>query len=251
MKVEIKANGKTIEAEISKEQAKELGLIAKKNTGYEQVEYRDEYYSVNVLGGVDDTCDVGLITDKAAYFDGNYYSDEKIAENNAKADRLLRKLRQWQALNDEPALQYAKDGMREKEKREMLEAFKGVDELKGINDMLPQLDYIIEHNKWLANDDIPMDEKYLTAYMIANGVNSANTPPPSDPTAEELMKYYDSNPEFQQMIEKKRLDDIKQSQQVPAMSASNGAVNAALTIKEKPTTWDDASKRTRNMFRER
>lgn len=102
MKVEIKANGKTIEAEISKEQAKELGLIAKKNTGYEQVEYRDEYYSVNVLGGVDDTCDVGLITDKAAYFDGNYYSDEKIAENNAKADRLLRKLRQWQALNDEP-----------------------------------------------------------------------------------------------------------------------------------------------------
>ena len=48
----------------------------------------------------------------------------------------------------EPALQYAKDGMREKEKREMLEAFKGVDELKGINDMLPQLDYIIEHTKW-------------------------------------------------------------------------------------------------------
>ena len=52
-----------------------------------------------------------------------------------------------QVLKDvEPALQYAKDGMREKEKREMLEAFKGVDELKGINDMLPQLDYIIEHN---------------------------------------------------------------------------------------------------------
>ena len=76
--------------------------MLKKKTGYERVEYRDEYYSVNVLGGVDDTCDVGLITDKAAYFDGNYYSDEKIAENNAKADRLLRKLRQWQALNDEP-----------------------------------------------------------------------------------------------------------------------------------------------------
>ena len=36
-----------------------------------------------------------------------------------------------QVLKDvEPALQYAKDGMREKEKREMLEAFKGVDELK-------------------------------------------------------------------------------------------------------------------------
>ena len=102
MKATISANGKTIKTEITEEQAKELGLIAKKKTGYERVEYRDEYYSVNVLGGVDDTCNVGLITDKAAYFDGNYYSDEKIAENNAKADRLLRKLRQWQALNDEP-----------------------------------------------------------------------------------------------------------------------------------------------------
>lgn len=172
---------------------------------------------------------------------------QKMQQDYANA---MQKYVTQQVLKDvEPALQYAKDGMREKEKREMLEAFKGVDELKGINDMLPQLDYIIEHNKWLANDDIPMDEKYLTAYMIANGVNSTNTPPPSDPTAEELMKYYDSNPEFQQMIEKKRLDDIKQSQQVPAMSASNGAVNAALTIKEKPTTWDDASKRTRDMLR--
>ena len=121
---------------------------------------------------------------------------QKMQQDYANA---MQKYVTQQVLKDvEPALQYAKDGMREKEKREMLEAFSGVDELKGINDMLPQLDYIIEHNKWLANDDIPMDEKYLTAYMIANGVNSANTPPPSDPTAEELMKYYDSNPEFQQ-----------------------------------------------------
>lgn len=100
MKATISANGKTIKTEITEEQAKELGLIAKKKTGYERVEYRDEYYSVNVLGGVDDTCDVGLITDKAAYFDGNYYSDKTIAENNARADKLLRCLRQWQALND-------------------------------------------------------------------------------------------------------------------------------------------------------
>ena len=179
-----------------------------------------------------------------------FEDDETVQQMQQDYANAMQKYVTQQVLKDvEPALQYAKDGMREKEKREMLEAFSGVDELKGINDMLPQLDYIIEHNKWLANDDIPMDEKYLTAYMIANGVNSANTPPPSDPTAEELMKYYDSNPEFQQMIEKKRLDDIKQSQQVPAMSASNGAVNAALTIKEKPTTWDDASKRTKDMFR--
>ena len=60
MKATISANGKTIKTEITEEQAKELGLIAKKKTGYERVEYRDEYYSVNVLGGVDDTCDVAV-----------------------------------------------------------------------------------------------------------------------------------------------------------------------------------------------
>ena len=31
---------------------------------------------------------------------GNYYSDKTIAENNARADRLQRCLRQWQAQND-------------------------------------------------------------------------------------------------------------------------------------------------------
>ena len=107
---------------------------------------------------------------------------QKMQQDYANA---MQKYVTQQVLKDvEPALQYAKDGMREKEKREMLEAFSGVDELKGINDMLPQLDYIIEHNKWLANDDIPMEEKSLTTYMIANGVNSANTPPPSEPTEE-------------------------------------------------------------------
>ena len=64
------------------------------------------------------------------------------------------------------------------------------------------------------------------------------------------MEYYKNNPEFQQLVEKDRLNSIKQSQQVPAMSASNGAVNAALNIPEKPKTWEEASQRTRSMFRE-
>ena len=109
-----------------------------------------------------------------------FEDDETVQQMQQDYANAMQKYVTQQVLKDvEPALQYAKDGMREKEKREMLEAFSGVDELKGINDMLPQLDYIVEHNKWLANDDIPMDEKYLTAYMIANGVNSANTPPVS------------------------------------------------------------------------
>lgn len=39
-------------------------------------------------------------TDEQCYNIGNYYNDKIIAENNARADRLLCCLRQWQALND-------------------------------------------------------------------------------------------------------------------------------------------------------
>ena len=62
------------------------------------------------------------------------------------------------------------------------------------------------------------------------------------------MELYDKNPTFQELVEKKRLDAIKQSQQVPPFSASSGAVNAALNIKEKPKTFEEASERTRKMF---
>lgn len=39
--------------------------------------------------------------DEQCYNTGNYYNDKAIAENNARADRLQRCLRQWQAQNDE------------------------------------------------------------------------------------------------------------------------------------------------------
>lgn len=149
-----------------------------------------------------------------------------------------------------PAIEYAKAGMREKEKAEAISALSKIPELAGIDDMLPQLDRIIENNKWLQSEEMPMDEKYINAFAMAKGVNSINTPPPApkEPTAEELMELYNANPAFQEMIEKQRLEQIKQSQQVPQFSASSGAANAALNIKEKPQTLEEASKRTREMF---
>lgn len=170
----------------------------------------------------------------------------------AMQDEYAQKMREYvknSVMKDvEPAVEYAKEGMRQKEKAELMEVLKQVPELKGIDEIVPQLDRIIQSNK--AFQSMPIDEQYINAYAIAKGVNAMNTPPPSEPTAEELMQYYDTNPEFQQLIEKKRLGDIKSNQQVPAMSASSGAVNAALNIQEKPKTWDDASQRTKNMFRE-
>ena len=149
-----------------------------------------------------------------------------------------------------PTLEYAKRGMQEAERAEVLAALSQVPELQGIENMIPQLDRIIANNKWLQSDDMSLDEKLINAYAIARGVNAINTPPeePKELTSEELMELYDKNPTFQELVEKKRLDTIKQSQQVPPFSASSGAVNAALNIKEKPKTFEEASERTRRMF---
>lgn len=100
MQVTISANGKNIKAEISEEQAKILGLVEDKpKTGYESLGTGETYYLVNVDDEIT-TMKYDSRLDRDCYDVGNYYSDKVIAENNARADRLLRQLRQWQAQND-------------------------------------------------------------------------------------------------------------------------------------------------------
>mgnify|MGYP004524085333 FL=1 len=152
-----------------------------------------------------------------------------------------------------PVLEYAKKGMYDTEKTGVVETLSQIPELSNIQEMLPQLDRIIANNRWLQSDDMPMEEKYINAYAMARGVDSINNPPQppepaKEPTTEELLEMYNNNPAFQELVEKQRLEQIKQSQQVPPFSASSGAANAALNIKEKPQTLEEASKRTREMF---
>lgn len=101
MKVELKANGKTVQAEISEEQAKILGLVEDKpKTGYERTKIGETYYCVEEKDYLICYAERNDSADDSFYAIGDYYSDETIAENNARADRLLRCLRQWQAAND-------------------------------------------------------------------------------------------------------------------------------------------------------
>ena len=180
-----------------------------------------------------------------------FATEEEIAQAQAEFAQKMAEYNRQQIMKElAPTLEYAKKGMRDEERTNTLSALSQVPELAGINDMLPQLDKIIANNKWLQSEDMPVEEKYINAYAIARGVNAINTPPeePKELTSEELMELYDKNPTFQELVEKKRLDAIKQSQQVPPFSASSGAVNAALNIKEKPKTFEEASERTRRMF---
>lgn len=110
MQFEIKVDGKTVQFEITEEQLKELGafeqlkklgLIEEQRTGYERVKKDEMYYVINTK--VDSMINVKEFkdeTDEQYYNIGNYYSNKTIAENNARADRLLRQLRRWQAQHD-------------------------------------------------------------------------------------------------------------------------------------------------------
>lgn len=180
-----------------------------------------------------------------------FATEEEIAQAQADFAQKMSEYNRQQLMKElAPTLEYAKRGMQEAERTETLSALSQVPELAGINDMLPQLEKIISNNRWLQSDDMSVEEKFINAYAIARGVNAINTPPeePKELTSEELMELYDKNPTFQELVEKKRIEAIKQSQQVPPFSASSGAVNAALNIKEKPKTFEEASERTRMMF---
>ena len=74
--------------------------MIKPRTGYERVEKGSTYFFNVASGDTSSTTEEKHIVDQDFYDNGHYYSDCKIAENNARADRLLRCLRQWQAQND-------------------------------------------------------------------------------------------------------------------------------------------------------
>ncbi len=145
-----------------------------------------------------------------------------------------------------PYLDEAKAGAQLRERDRVISEMKELPEFSGIETMSSQLDRIIG-NSSLSKDDVPMEEKYAMAYAIAKGVNAINNPPkpPAEPTVEELMSYYTKNQDFRDMVERKRVEELSKSQQVPPMSASSGAVNAALNIKKKPQTFDDALERSK------
>ena len=149
-----------------------------------------------------------------------------------------------------PYLAEAKQGMEHKQQESLLESLEQMPEFKEIRGSLPQINRIMEQNSNLFASDAPYEDKIIAAYAIARGANAINTPPKAAPTTDELMAMYNASPEFQQMVEKQRINALKDSQQVPVMSASSGLTNAALNIKEKPQTLDEASERVRALFRE-
>ena len=92
MKAKLIIEGKEIEVEISEEEYKKL---QPSETGYERVPESDIYFYANTKGDVETACEDCYDIDDEYYESANYYSDKTVAENNTRADKLMRQLRRF------------------------------------------------------------------------------------------------------------------------------------------------------------
>lgn len=185
-----------------------------------------------------------------------FESAEDIAKAQAKyAQDMAAYNRKLLEKEYEPIRQQAK----RLEEHEMLEnlksSLKGRAEFEGFDnpEMLKRLDVIIHNNEFLKDSNLPYEKKLINAYAIARGADAMYTPKkepeqPKAQTVDELIEIYKNNPDFKNAIEKMRIEELSAGQQVPVLSASGGAGNVALNIKDKPQTLGDARERAKSRF---
>ena len=95
MKAKLIIEDKEIEIEISEEEYKKLQSSEEKKTGYERVPKNGDYFYESGKGDAESDIDNYYYTDDKYYESANYYSSETVAENNARADKLMRQLRRF------------------------------------------------------------------------------------------------------------------------------------------------------------
>lgn len=86
--------GKEFDIEILDPKLQEL-IAPKKKTGYERVNIGETFYSVRADGTVFEPIENHGPTHELYYGIANYYSSVEVAEDNARADKLMRQLRRF------------------------------------------------------------------------------------------------------------------------------------------------------------
>ena len=95
MKAKLIVDGKEFPIEIHDPELQKL-LTSQKKTGYERLGAGQTYWLQDVNGKVCwNTESVCFTGDNEDYNSANYYSDETIAKNNARVDKLMRQLRRF------------------------------------------------------------------------------------------------------------------------------------------------------------
>lgn len=172
------------------------------------------------------------------------FADERtVKENTEEYTKQVMDIAKQQAVNEvlkklSPIIQKAQRQAEAQEQKEILSDLEKDARFAGISGMEGQLNDIIKNNRALQNPDLTKEEQLVTAMIIAQGVNAVNKEPKEN-TYDDFIAMYESSPELRQYVENKRAERLKESQQVPNLSASNGAGSAALNIPNKPKTFDE------------
>ena len=100
-KIKVIIDDVELEVSVSEEELAKLTEKKKKKTGYERLKYGDVYYAVYASGAVEREVETNNCVHDTYYKGANYYTDHTLAENNARADKLMRQLRRFAAENCE------------------------------------------------------------------------------------------------------------------------------------------------------
>jgi hypothetical protein len=105
MNAKLIVEGKEFDIEILDTELEKL-VKQNKKTGYEKAEKGRIGFMLNKFGKVD-FCPSNCQTEKECYEVANYYSDKTVAENNARADKLMRQLRRFAVEHREEELDWS------------------------------------------------------------------------------------------------------------------------------------------------
>ena len=103
----IEIDGKKISALVEEKEWQKLIQPVKK-TGYEVVKEKECYWTINSANKVMFNTEANREYDREVCDNANYYSDKTVAENNARADKLMRQLRKFAVKHREKELDWSR-----------------------------------------------------------------------------------------------------------------------------------------------
>lgn len=103
--IELKLNGKKTEIELTTEQAKQLGLIEKYETGWERVNNKENYFTIDIsrINSIEES---NHNYDLKLYDQANYFSTKEKAEQIDKIQTLYRKMKRFSDEHNAVALNW-------------------------------------------------------------------------------------------------------------------------------------------------
>lgn len=162
MKAKLVVEGKEFDIEILDPKLQEL-IAPKKKTGYERVEHGKNFYHTSHSGHwITQDEDVGGAYSNDFYSAANYYSSQELAQNNARADKLMRQLRRFAVEHRSKELSWNDFGQRK--------FYIGYDCKRKVFDVECDTDYITSHTVYFdsyesAEDAISVFSSELKWYF--------------------------------------------------------------------------------------